>query len=102
MIIIKTTSDNLKTLEKISEALLKKELAGCINILSNCNSYFIWETRIQKNKEYIAFIKSKKSNEKKIYNFIKKNHNYETPEILTIKVDNVDNSYLNWLKRVII
>ena len=100
MIIIKTSSDDLVTLEKITKALLEKKLVGCINILSNCVSYFIWDSKIQKNKEYIAFIKTIKSNENSIYNLIKRIHNYETPEILTMSVDKVDKNYFNWLKEV--
>ena len=93
MILIKTSSDNLDTLEKICHQILNKKLAACINIIPNCNSYFFWENKIQKNKEYLVFIKTFKISEKKIYNIIKKLHNYEIPEILTIKVDKVEKNY---------
>ena len=51
---------------------------------------------MQKNKENLALIKTIKSNEKKVYEIIKKYHNYDVPEILTIDVDNIDYQYKDW------
>ena len=56
---------------------------------------------MQKNKENLAFIKTIKSNEKKVYEIIKKYHNYDVPEILTIDVDNLDYQYKEWALGVI-
>ena len=33
---------------------------------------------------------------KKVYEIIKKYHNYDVPEILTIDVDNIDYQYKDW------
>ena len=56
---------------------------------------------MQKNKENLAFIKTIKSNEKKVYEIIKNYHNYDIPEILTIDVDNIDYQYEEWALGVI-
>ena len=101
MIIIKTSSDDQDTLEKISNILLKQKLAGCINIMPDCISFFTWENKVQKNKESLMLIKTIKINEKKIFKKIKELHNYKTPEIITFKVENVDSDYLKWLNEVI-
>ena len=100
MIIIKTSSDKQDILKKICNIILEKKLAGCINIIPNCLSFFTWENKIQKNKENLLLIKTLKINETKIYNIIKKFHNYKTPEIITIKVNNVEDDYFKWLTEV--
>ena len=43
-----------------------------------------------------------KRNEKLIYEVIREIHDYETPEIITIAVNNVDNSYLNWANESVV
>ena len=101
MIIIKTSSDSIEIIQKISEKLIYEKLAACVNILPNCYSYFFWEGNMQKNKENLVLIKTIKSNEKKVYEVIKKYHNYDVPEILTIKIDNIDSQYKNWALGVI-
>ena len=101
MIIIKTSSDTIEILEEISKKLISNKLAACVNIISNCYSYFFWEGNMQKNKEYLAFIKTIKNNEKKVYKIIKNYHNYDVPEILTIDVDNIDYPYMEWALGVI-
>ena len=101
MIIIKTSSDTIEILEEISKNLIRKKLAACVNIIPNCYSYFFWEGNMQKNKEYLAFIKTIKNNEKKVYKIIKNYHNYDVPEILTIDIDNIDYQYKDWALGVI-
>ncbi len=56
---------------------------------------------MQKNKENLALIKTIKRNEKKVYEIVKKYHNYDVPEILTIDVNNVDYQYKDWALGVI-
>tara|TARA_B100000945_G_C19846330_1_gene351858 strand:+ start:53 stop:361 length:309 start_codon:yes stop_codon:yes gene_type:complete len=96
MIIVKTSSDNFDVLEKICNQVIGKKLAACANIIPNCFSYFYWEGKIQKNQEYLVFIKTLKINEKKIYKIIKKYHNYDIPEILTLKLENIEKDYMKW------
>ena len=101
MIIIKTSSDTIEIIKEISKILIRKKLAACVNIIPNCYSYFLWEDNMQKNKENLAFIKTIKSNEKKVYEIIKNYHNYDVPEILTIDVGNIDYQYKDWALKVI-
>ncbi len=43
-----------------------------------------------------------KRNEKLVYEVIRTIHDYETPEIITIAVNNVDSSYLNWANESVV
>ena len=96
MIIIKTSSDNFDVLEEICNQVIRKKLAACANIIPGCYSYFYWEGNIQKNQEYLVFIKTLKISEKKVYEIIKKYHNYDIPEILTLKAENIEQNYMKW------
>ena len=46
----------------------------------------------------MILIKSKKSSYKKIEVLIKKLHNYELPEIISININQGDKDYLEWVK----
>jgi uncharacterized protein involved in tolerance to divalent cations len=96
MIIIYSTFPNLKEAKKIGELLIRNKLAGCINIFP-INSMYFWKKRVLKNKEYGAFIKTKKQNFKKVKQFVLKHHSYTTPCIIEIPVKRITKKYLNWL-----
>ena len=97
MIIIKTTSDSHKAIKLIANTLLHKRYAACVNIIPRIRSKYIWEGRIVESRESMLLVKTVAKMEKKVYTTIKKLHNYDIPEISTIKTENVDKDYLNWI-----
>ena len=102
MIIVKTTTDKFNVLEKICKTLLQNNLIACANIIPDAFSYFYWENKLQKKKEFIIIIKTIKKNEKKVYDTIKKLHNYEVPEILSLQVTYIEKNYKKWAKGEIV
>ena len=102
MIIIKTSSDKEIILEEIAKVLLKDKIAGCINLIPGCTSLFTWDNKFNKNTEHLIMIKTIKENERRVYDIIKKMHNYEIPEIITLNVQNIDKDYKKWLEQVMV
>ena len=98
MIIIKTTTDSHKTMKLIANTLLNKKLAACVNMIPRMRSKYIVDGRITESREVILLIKTTEKLENKVYKTIKDLHNYEIPEISTIKTSKVDKNYENWLK----
>ncbi len=98
-ILIITTIDDLESAKKLSRSLVYNKLAGCINIIPEITSIYRWNDRIEEDEEFVLFIKTKESNYKEIENFIKNNHPYEVPEIISINIDG-ENEYLTWLNNI--
>jgi len=96
-IIIKTTFDNKKDAESIANKLITSKLAACIQI-SEVESYYMWKGKTEKAHEYKLDIKTSSKNYRKIEKFIKKNHKYEIPEIIAVKIKKASKKYLNWMK----
>jgi periplasmic divalent cation tolerance protein len=96
-IIIKTTFENKNDAEKIANKLIEAKLAACIQ-LSETESYFKWDNKVQNSKEYKLEIKTMSNNYKKVEKFIKENHKYEIPEIIAIKIKKGSKEYLKWMK----
>jgi len=97
MIIIKTTSDSHKAMKDITNTLLNKKYAACVNIIPRMRSKYILDGRIVESREVMLLIKTSEDLEVNVYKTIKKLHNYDIPEISTIKTENVDKDYLNWV-----
>ncbi|MDG1268792.1 MAG: divalent-cation tolerance protein CutA [Candidatus Marinimicrobia bacterium] len=97
MIIIKTTSDSHKAMKDITNALLNKRYAACVNIIPRMRSKYVVDGRIVESREVMLLIKTSQEFEPMVYQTIKELHNYDIPEISTIKTTNVDKDYLEWL-----
>lgn len=95
-IIIKTTFESKKDAEEIAKKLINSKLAACIQ-LSEIESYFRWDNKVQQAKEYKLEIKTSSKNYKKIEEFILKNHKYKIPEIVAIKIKNGSKKYFDWV-----
>ena len=102
LIIIKTTVKNKVTKNNIINELIANDYVSCINVIENVSSHYKWQGKIESEKEDILFIKTMKRNEKLVYKVISEIHDYETPEIITIAIKNIDNSYLNWANESVI
>ena len=81
----------------IANTLLKEKLAACVNMIPRMRSKYVMDGRIVESREVILFIKTSKKMEEKVYKTIKELHNYEIPEISTIKTSKVDKDYEKWL-----
>ncbi|MBC8226700.1 MAG: divalent-cation tolerance protein CutA [Candidatus Marinimicrobia bacterium] len=97
MIIIKTTSDSHKAMKDITNALLNKRYAACVNIIPRMRSKYVLDGRIVESREVMLLIKTSQDLEAKVYQTIKEMHNYDIPEISTIPTSNVDKDYLKWI-----
>lgn len=75
---------------------IDQKLAACANIYSG-DSMFVWEKKLQSGKEFTAILKTTKENRKNLFRFARKNHPYDCPAILSVKV-NANKQYKRWLK----
>lgn len=92
------TTKNKKEAEKIGEALVKEKLAVCVNIISPVNSIYRWKGKIEKAREALLIVKTKKSLAKKIIKKVKSMHSYECPEIIFFSISGGSRDYLEWIK----
>ena len=102
LIIIKTTVNNKITKNNIINELIINDYVSCINVIEDVSSHYKWQGKVETEREDILFIKTMKRNEKLVYEVIRAIHDYETPEIVTIAVNNIDSSYLNWANESVV
>jgi len=97
--LIYTTINNEKDAKKIANYLLEEQIVACVNIIPNVHSIYRWKGKIEEEKEFILIAKTKDENVIKAINKIKKLHNYEIPDIISIPVNNGYSEYLDYIKR---
>ena len=102
LIIIKTTVKNKSSKNNIINELITNDYVSCINVIENVSSHYKWQGKVETEREDILFIKTMKRNEKLVYEVIRAIHDYEIPEIITIAIDNIDSSYLNWANESVV
>lgn len=95
-IIIQTTTNSQELTNKISSQLLENKLAACIQV-SKITSKYLWKDKVQAEQEYLLSIKTKTDLYKDIEQEILKHHNYETPEIISIPINEINEKYQKWI-----
>lgn len=99
MIVVLTTTPSIEEAETLAEKIVEAKLAACVQILPQMKSVYFWEGTIQRDSEYLLFIKTLDEKFFEIEKFLQTNHSYETPEIVALKAENVSENYLNWLEQ---
>lgn len=94
---IETAFDNKEELDQVVKELLKKKLVGSCQVVES-NSKWNWKGNYEASKEYLLFMKTKKSLTQEIYELIKTIHTYECFEFAIFELDSCNKDYLDWIE----
>ena len=96
-IVIVSTYPDKKSISKIANIVVNKRLAACVNY-TKINSVYAWKKKIERTEEFLALFKTTKKAKQLLKKEIAKSHPYDVPEIVELRMDSVNTSYLNWLE----
>ncbi len=82
---------------RMARVLLERRLCACVNLIKGVESYFWWEGKIDTAKETLLVIKTQKKLFKRLEEVVKENHPYTTPEIVSLRIDDMSLAYKKWL-----
>lgn len=97
--LIYTTINNEEDAKKIANYLIEEQIVACVNIIPNVQSIYRWKGKIEEETEFLLIAKTVDENVIKAINKIKKLHNYEIPDIISIPINNGYSEYLDYIKR---
>lgn len=83
--------------KKIILELLERRLIACANILPASEAFYVWNNKIQKEKEVVIVLKTQTSNENEIIDTVKRVHSYECPCIVFLPITNGSKEFLWWI-----
>lgn len=98
-VVVFITVPNKQSASKISDLLLDKQLVACVNIISDVESYFWWDKKIDKANELLLIAKSCADCLDDIAELVKQNHEYEVPEIIALPIVYADQEYMRWIEQ---
>ncbi|NGX59120.1 MAG: Divalent-cation tolerance protein CutA [Chlamydiae bacterium] len=94
---IQWTTDSIDEAKKIAKELVKKKWVACANILPYVDSYYLWDGKMQENREVKVFFKTKDENFPRVRDYIIAHASYEIPEVSKIPITDANPDYINWL-----
>jgi len=94
MAFISCPRDEAKSLAK---GILEERLGACVNIIPKIESLFWWEGKIQKDEEALLIVKTTQIKAEALITFIKDNHPYDVPEVITVQLAEGLPDYLDWV-----
>ena len=86
---------------EISEELIARRLATCVNIVPCLRSIYRWKGKICEDTEYLLFIKTPRRLFEAVSSAIREFHSYELPEILALPVSQAEESFHRWILQMV-
>ena len=86
---------------EISEELIARRLATCINIVPCLRSIYRWKGKVCEDTEYLLLIKTPEKLFEQVSSAIREDHSYELPEILAIPVTAAETNFHQWVLQMV-
>ena len=100
--VIFITAGSKEEADKISRGLVEDKLAFCVNAIPGVQSTYFWEGKLNVDEEYLLIVKTKKDRYAALETWVKINHSYEVPEIISLPIEQGLPAYLssidNWVE----
>lgn len=84
--VIFITTNSKKEAEKLSRGLVEKKLAFCVNTVPGIQSTYHWEGKIHTDNEILLIVKTRQQNCDLLEQWVKQNHSYDVPEIVSLPI----------------
>ncbi len=99
--VVLCTCSGIEEAKKLAKLAIESQLAACVNVIPNVTSLYSWEGEIQEDNECQLVFKTRKSNTNQLYNVIRSEHSYDTPEWVVLAVEDVSTDYADWMRSII-
>jgi periplasmic divalent cation tolerance protein len=86
---------------EISEELIARRLATCVNIVPCLRSIYRWKGKVCEDTEFLLFIKTPQQLFEKVSEAIREFHSYELPEILALPVVAAESNFHQWVLKMV-
>ena len=97
VVFVYTAYPSLVEAETAGRALVEQRLAACVNILPGMVSHYWWEGKLERGQEVVMIVKTRAALAEPVRTFVKEQHSYDTPSIVVLPVESVDQTYLKWM-----
>lgn len=81
----------------LGKALVREQLAGCVNILGRIESFYRWKGNVETGREVALIAKTTMARSKKLIARVRQLHSYECPCVVIVPIVGGNPEFLKWL-----
>ena len=93
--VIYITAGSKEEAENLSRGLIEEKLAFCVNTVPGIQSTYRWEGKIHVDNEMLLIVKTRQDRYEALEQWVKSNHSYDVPEIVSLPIQKGLPEYLN-------
>ncbi|WP_405144783.1 divalent-cation tolerance protein CutA [Sphaerisporangium sp. NBC_01403] len=82
---------------ELARSAVSARLAACVQIVGPVTSTYRWKGAVETAEEYLLLIKTTRERSAELAEHIRREHPYETPEIISLPVEGGLPAYLHWI-----
>ena len=97
LIVALTTVADIETAKSLAHQIIAQQLAACCNIVPGVSSIYRWQGELRDDQECLLVMKTVKTRYLELETFVRSQHPYEVPELLTLPVTTCFKEYLSWV-----
>jgi periplasmic divalent cation tolerance protein len=101
IILIMTSVGTEQQAVEISEELIARRLATCVNIVPCLRSIYRWKGKVCEDTEYLLLVKTPEKFFEDVSSAIREFHSYELPEILAMPVTAAEENFHRWVLQMV-
>ncbi len=83
---------------RLARALVRAQVAACVNVVPGVTSLYRWRGRIERSAEVLLIIKTTRAQVEALRREVVAHHPYEVPEVLALPVSAGHRPYLAWVR----
>ena len=87
--------------KKVGIILVENRLVACAKLINNLESIYIWEDKVNTDKELYLMLKTSEEKVDEIKAILDKNHPFEVYEFIYFDIKGGNDKYLEWIHKTI-
>jgi len=91
------TFPEIEVARQIGTALVERQLAACVNLVSAVESIYRWQGETEVAAEVLAIFKTTRAVFPALQQALLELHPYQVPEIIALAPDQIGESYRAWV-----
>lgn len=96
--LVLVTFPGLEQAREIGTQMVNSQLAACVNLIPCLTSIYRWQGAVEEATEVMAMFKTTAAVLPHLQKAIQTAHPYDTPEIVTLLPEQVEEHYAHWVR----
>lgn len=95
--VVLCTVPDARTATELSRSLVQAKVAACVNVVPGVTSFYHWEGAVCQDQEHLLVAKTDGAHLQELIDMISRDHPYECPEAIALKIVDGARAYLEWI-----